>query len=390
MAAGALIDRWYRTTKGGQRVKTDRHGQGLRYRARYRLTPTREVSRSFALVRDAQAWLAEQKVDIARGLRIDPQRARVTVSDWSAGWLGTKTNLKPTTRARYEGILTAHIVPRWGQHRLEDVQHAEVQRWVSDLAVSLSPATVIKVHRVLSLILALAVRDDRIARNPCDGCTLPRVADGEYRYLTHEQVHELADACGRTHTPYRLVVLFLAYTGLRWGEMAALRVRRVDPLRRRVLVAESVTLVNGVQTWGTPKGHDRRSVGVPRFLMDALAEHLAGKQPEDLVFPAVNGGALRSQVFQRAVLTGAAAEIGVPGLHPHELRHTAASLAIASGADVKVVQQMLGHKSATMTLDLYGHLFEDRLDDVADRLDQAVGALSSREAVVRELRSGQA
>ena len=73
------------------------------------------------------------------------------------------------------------------------------------------------------------------------------------------------------------------------------------------------------------------------------------------MFPAVNGGALRSQVFQRAVLTDAARRIRGPGLHPHELRHTAASLAIASGADVKVVQQMLGHKSATMTLDLYGH-----------------------------------
>jgi Phage integrase family len=98
--------------------------------------------------------------------------------------------------------------------------------------------------------------------------------------------------------------------------------------------------------------------------------------------------------LERVVLaeqsTDAARRIGVPGLHPHELRHTAASLSIASGADVKVVQQMLGHKSATMTLDLYGHLFEDRLDDVADRLDQAVGAMSRRGAVVRELRSGKA
>ena len=80
---------------------------------------------------------------------------------------------------------------------------------------------------------------------------------------------------------------------------------------------------------------------------------------------------LRSQTFQRAALTEAAERLGIPGFHPHELRHTAASLAIASGADVKVVQQMLGHKSATMTLDLYGHLFGDRLDIVADALDAA-------------------
>ena len=93
------------------------------------------------------------------------------------------------------------------------------------------------------------------------------------------------------------------------------------------------------------------------------------------MFTAAKGGALRAQGFQRMVLTEAAASLGLKGLHPHALRHTAASLAIASGANVKVVQQMLGHQSATMTLDLYGHLFPDQLDQVADRLDAAARAV---------------
>ena len=80
---------------------------------------------------------------------------------------------------------------------------------------------------------------------------------------------------------------------------------------------------------------------------------------------------MRSRTFQRAVFDEAATAVGLGGLTPHSLRHTAASLAIAAGADVKVVQQMLGHKSATMTLDLYGHLFPDRLDTVADAMDAA-------------------
>src|SRR5664280_1878635 len=168
-------------------------------------------------------------------------------------------------------------------------------------------------------------------------------------YLSHEQVHELAEACGS----HRLVVLFLAYTGVRFGEMAALRVGRLDLMRQRATIAESVTLVRGVQTWGTPKGHERREVPIPRFLVDDLAAHVAGREPGALVFTAVKGGALRAQGFQRTVLTETAASLGRKGLHPHALRHTAASLAIASGANVKVVQQMLGHKSAIMTLDLY-------------------------------------
>ena len=114
---------------------------------------------------------------------------------------------------------------------------------------------------------------------------------------------------------------------------------------------------------------------IPRFLVDDLAAHVAGREPGALVFTAVKGGALRAHGFQRTVLTETAASLGLKGLHPHALRHTVASLAIASGANVKVVQQMLGHKSATMTLDLYGHLFPDQLDEVADRLDAAARAV---------------
>jgi site-specific recombinase XerD len=125
------------------------------------------------------------------------------------------------------------------------VTHAEVQRWLTRL--DLAPARVRKVHRVLSMVLAYAVKDGRLTINPAAGVSLPRVREAEKRFLSHQQVHELADACGGN---YRLMVLFLAYTGLRWGEMAALTVGRVDFLRRRALVAESVTPVEGVMTFG--------------------------------------------------------------------------------------------------------------------------------------------
>ena len=105
------------------------------------------------------------------------------------------------------------------------------------------------------------------------------------------------------------------------------------------MIAESVTLVGANQVWGTPKGHEKREVPIPRFLVDRLAEHVLGKAPDDLVFAGVRGGgALRGPIFRRAAFDRAAEAIGMPGPHPHELRHTAASLAIAAGADIKVVQ----------------------------------------------------
>jgi integrase len=155
--------------------------------------------------------------------------------------------------------------------------------------------------------------------------------------------------------------------------MAALRAGRVDLERRRAVIADSVTVVQGRGlVWGTPKTHQRREVPLPRFLVEQLAPHLEGLELDDLVFTGVRaGGPLRAAIFRRGHFDAAARAIGIPGLHPHELRHTAVSLAIAAGADVKVVQQMLGHASATMTMDTYGHLFENRLDEVADALHRA-------------------
>ncbi len=349
--------------------KRTRDGK-ISWRARYRAPDGRQRTKSFARKVDAERYLTGVESAKLTGYYIDPALSRLAVGEWAQRWLDGQAHLKPSTHERYAGILREHVLPRWSTVKLADVGHADVQRWVTELAATRSPATVRKVHRVLSLILALAVKDGRLVRNVAAGVSLPRVVTGERRYLTHEQVHALAAAC----EPHRLVVLFLAYTGVRFGEMAALRVGRVDFLRRRALIAESVTLVRGVQTWGTPKGHERREVPLPRFLVEELAAHVSGRGRDELVFPASSGGALRAGNFQRDRLTGGATAIGVPGLHPHELRHTAASLAIASRADVKVVQQMLGHKSATMTLDLYGHLFGDRLDEVADALDAAASA----------------
>jgi integrase len=133
---------------------------------------------------------------------------------------------------------------------------------IADLAVGLRPGTVRQTHRVLSLILDTAVTDGLIARNPAAGAKLPRQARAEPVFLTAQQVAELA----RASEPQDLPVLTLAFTGLRFGELAGLKVRRFDPVRRRLTVSESVTEVRGRLTWSIPKTHQTRSVPVPRTL----------------------------------------------------------------------------------------------------------------------------
>ncbi|WP_342716080.1 site-specific integrase [Geodermatophilus amargosae] len=121
--------------------------------------------------------------------------------------------------------------------------------------------------------------------------------------------------------------------------------------------------------------------------MEELHRHLEGRGPDDLLFTGLRGGGvLRNRIFRRAGFDRAAAAVGLEGLVPHELRHTAASLAVSSGANVKAVQRMLGHASAALTLDTYADLFDDDLDAVADRLDDAAQLV--RVGLADHLRTG--
>lgn len=339
------------------------------FRARYRDVTGREHARHFNRRKDAEAWVASVSVSQARGEWVDPARAKVTVQHWSAQWLAGQVQLKTSTHRRYRGLLEIQVLPTWGQVQIGSVAHNDVAQWVQRMsAAGLSPSTVRQAHRVFSLVLELAVMDGRLARNPAKGVRPPRVVAKDKRFLSHEEVARLAEECGTRG----VVVRVLAYTGLRWGELAALRVGRVELDRRRLLVAESVTEVDGVAVFGTPKTHQRRTVPLPGFLLDELRPLVEGRSPTALVFTSPEGGVLRVGNFRRDVFDQATVRAGVPGMTPQGLRHTAASLAIGEGANVKLVQRMLGHASAAMTLDVYADLFDSEHGDLADRLDAAV------------------
>ena len=221
-----------------------------KYRARYRDQSGREHAKHFAKKADAERWLRAEQTKLDHGEWSDPIRGKVTVGAWSAQWLEGQVQLKPSTHQRYRSLLRVHVDPTWSTTPLSAVSHAAVQTWVTKLTTSgLSGSSVRQAYGVLTLVLSLAVRDRRISSNPADGVTLPRKAKPDKRFLTPDEVARLAEGAG-TH---RFAVMMLAYTGLRYGELAALRVRRVDLVRRRLEIAESVTEVNGVAEFGTPE-----------------------------------------------------------------------------------------------------------------------------------------
>lgn len=345
---------------------------GRRYRVRYR-TPNHKqtTKRGFRTKRDADLYLASVEVSKAKGEYIEASAARERVGTVGVVWLANQTHLKPSSLRPVEVAWRVHVEPVWGQVAVGDIRHSDVQSWISRLSAEKGATTVLRAYGVLAGILDVAVKDRRLGSNPARGVNLPRKIKKKHTYLTPDQVSKVAEASGDR----ALLVLVLSYTGIRWGEAAGLRVRDLDLSRRRINVTENAVEVGGRIEVGTPKSHKKRSVPFPDSLTLPLQQAVLGKSPADLVFPGADGDYMRrtrvsggSRSWFKTALSTAA----VPAMTIHDLRHTAASLAVSAGANVKAIQRMFGHASAAMTLDVYSDLFDDDLDDVAIRLDHAL------------------
>jgi integrase len=348
--------------------------KGRRYRAIYRRPDHIQTQkRGFQTKREAQLFLAGVEVDKSRGAYIDPSKTRMSVDSWMATWLATRTDLRATTRTRVIGIIGNYISPKLGKIPLGELNRLRVQEWAS--ALPGSPESVRKAANVLSGALQLAVDDGRLPANPAQRLKLPKKVKHQKRYLTHDQVAALAIEVGNisegSKHGYDIAVLTLAYCGLRWGELSGLRVGDVDLVRRRLEVRQTVVVDKGYQRIEAPKDYEHRSIPIPAFLATLLTRQIEDRPTDEPVFYGIRTRTwLRNHVFRVGWFDPAATAVGLGGLTPHEMRHTAASLAVSAGANVKVVQRMLGHASAAVTLDVYADLFDEDLDTVATMLDQ--------------------
>jgi integrase len=336
------------------------------YRVRYR-TPGRSQTdkRGFRTKRDAQIFAEQIEVDKRRGMYVAPSDGRVKFGDIARTWLDSKHNIKQSTRARYESTLTVAL-KGFRDTAIGDITRPMVRALVADLVAGGAAAS--SVHKAVGLlrqVLAAAVADNLIAVNAADGVELPTVSMTEQRFLTVAELHRLALAAGE----HMALVYVLGTTGLRFGEAAELRWRDVDIAGLRLRITRSVTFVGGRPVVGTPKNGKDRTVALPA----TVARMLTPGADDALVFPDSAGGWMRASNVRRRWWAKALADAGLPAdFKIHELRHTAASLAIRSGANIKALQNMLGHASAGLTLDRYGHLYDSDVDAVGHAINEAI------------------
>jgi integrase len=357
-------------------LRDKRQGAGrLRYRVRYRDPAGRERAKSFARKVDAERFLRHVEADLVRGQWVDPEHGRMTVGELAERWFATTAALKPKTREDYRSLLDNHVLPAFGERPVGSIDTLTVRGWLAGLVSGgLSASRAKHAYYVLFAVLEAAIQAGAVLRNPAAGVRVPRSRRREMQFLSAAEVERLAEAIT---PPYGLLVRFAAYTGLRAGELAALRVKRLDLLRGTVRVVESASEVGGRLVLGSTKTYAERTVRLPRFLRDDLAAYLADRprDPDGCVFTALKGGPLRHNNFYQRIFCPALARAGLPTqVRFHDLRHTCAALLIAQGAHPKAIQVHLGHSSIQVTMDRYGHLFPDALEQLADRLDAARAA----------------
>jgi len=343
--------------------------------------PSKHVVKTFDRRKDAEHWLTQQVAALDRGDWQDPRSAATPFRELVETWEQTRAaQLAPRTRERYSSIVRKYLLPAFGSTPVGSLTRGDIKRYFA--ALDTSPGTARKVQIVLSSILSEGVELGLLRENPGARMRLATPPRRHMTVLTDVEVRALAEAVTRPSD--RLAVYVAAYTGLRAGELWALRVRDVDLGRRTLRVERTLTTENGALIFrdATKTEGSRRTVSLPTFLANMLAAaQPTNPSPDALLFTAPGGGngrkvgdpdnAVRHELFRRRVYNPArrALPAAKQGITWHDLRHTCASLLINRGANILLVARHLGHADPSMTLKVYGHLYPSHEAALADALD---------------------
>ena len=347
--------------------------------------PDGKSQRRFVTVRgskkDAEKKKNELLTSLAKGVPIPVNRRTVAehLRDWLEGY--AKTKCSPRTVEGYQSIIDHHLVPALGHMQLRDLQPSIIQRYYGEKCGSLSTRTVHHHHRVLSESLKFAVRQGTLGRNPCELVDAPSPRGKRMRTMTPGEVGHLLDIASQS--AYYPVIYTALNTGMRQAELLGLRWRDVDLDEGTISVSQVLYKRQGVTVFKEPKTeHSRRCINMTPKLALYLKGHraacqayrLAVEKPltlDDLVFVTPEGTPIDPCVLSHA-FGKLVKQAGLEGVRFHDCRHTFASLMLLRKVSPKIVSEMLGHASASFTMDTYQHIINGMQKDAVALLDEVL------------------
>jgi integrase len=303
---------------------------------------------------------AERKV--SDGTWLDRTAGKVLFADYvEQSWWPSLHHLELTTKAAYRSNLDAHFLPYFGAYPMSAITPSVVQGWVNQAVQNkLSPRSIRKYHTLLHSLFKAAVRDRVIAYNPCEASSLPKVIKSRREPISPEQFEKLLTAIPEQH---RALLLVGIETGMRWGELAALRPRHLDVINQRIVVAETIVEISKKDSptgqrytvKPYPKNDQHRLIKITPELTALLELRIASLalRSDDLLFPSTPRDPKQPtsrNTFRTRVWRPALEAAGLPlTMRMHDLRHANASWLLAGGADLKTVMDRLGHAQITTT-----------------------------------------
>jgi integrase len=332
---------------------------------------------SFKTKRNAETAVRRAEAEVAAGTFGKREARSPTFNEFFERWIASKHNLRESTLVSYKHTFKNHILPTFGDMRLDEIGPLDVQAWIDDLAESdLTPGTVAKCFRYFRAAMKQAEAWEMIDRAPTVKINLPRSDSEEMTFLEYGEISRLLDAA---EEPTRTLFAVLAYSGLRLGEALALRWRDIDLEVGRIRVARSWGYLGG---FTEPKTRtSKRNVPLLPVLEKVLTEYRERNQasgPDDLLFT-FDGKKPLDPANVRKKFLKALGEVGLGHCTIHSLRHSYASLMLSCGTSVKALQVALGHASATMTLDTYSHLLETDMDGPVARASAVIEGIRELE-----------
>jgi integrase len=353
-----------------------------RWLVRYRDTAGKSRERRFDLKNQATEFIGRTTVSKAEGTWIDPRAGDMRLSVWAEQFLALAGNRSANTQAIYRRDIERYILPRFGAYSLKSIPPDQVQIWLNDELNKdgLAASSVHRHYRTLRRMLQAAVEKRRLAFNPLIAVDPPKIPVRDMTCLTFDQVLTLA---GNISERYRALIITAVDSGMRWGELRGLQRKRIDLGTRRVQVVDQLIKPQGGSfKRDEPKMGSRRSLKLSAFTTEVLVDHIerfSAPGPDGLVFPNGRMNPLNESSFWNNHWAPARERTGVD-CRFHDLRHTSAALAIAAGAHPKAIQTRLGHKTIAITLDLYGHLFPELDEAIADAFGASFIDASARRA----------
>ncbi|MFH9767517.1 tyrosine-type recombinase/integrase [Streptomyces microflavus] len=405
--AGHIQDRWYKTETGPagkpRRVKSDRYGSGLRYRARYIGPDGTEKSKSFPdkQKRLAEAWLTQLAADMARGQYVDPSEGRVTFQQFATTWLASQTT-DVSTVAAMELRFRLHANPYIGSRSMSAFQPGHIRTWARGLQeAGLASSYQRVIFANVSAVFAAAVDDGIIARNPCRAGSVraPKLDARKLKPWTRERVLAVREGLPQQ---YKAIVDVGAGCGLRQGEVFGLAVDEVDFLGGTVHVVRQVKMVGSHLVFAPPKGGKLREVPLPEVVAHALARHITQRLPIEITLPwktpdgppvtatllfysrerkALNRNYSNMYLWKPALVSAGVIPDRLPGERfkqsrehgMHALRHYYASVLLDAGENIRALSEYLGHSDPGFTLRTYTHLMPNSQDRARKAIDAAFG-----------------